>query len=110
VGPVLHHRPDGPRGPAGDHRDRRGRLDPIRYPNAIWEEAEQRWISDAEVAQIAFTAFTSRRRCEHVPARLIVRRVKRLNPDSVPAGQTALFAEYRHHAVVTDSELSMLAA
>ena len=23
---------------------------PIRYPNAIWDEQEQRWISDAEVA------------------------------------------------------------
>src|SRR3954451_1134647 len=82
----------------------------IRYPNAIWEEAEQRWISDAEVAEIPFTAFTSRRKNEHLTARLIVRRVKRLNLDTVPAGQTALFAEYRHHAVFTDSELSMLAA
>jgi hypothetical protein len=82
----------------------------IKYPNAIWEEDEQRWISDAEVAEIEFTAFTSRRKAEHVPGRLIVRRVKRLNPASVPAGQTALFGEYRHHAVFTDSELSMLAA
>jgi hypothetical protein len=82
----------------------------IKYPNAIWEEAEQRWISDAEVAEIGFTAFTSRRRCEQVTARLIVRRVKRLNPDTVPAGQTALFGAYRHHAVFTDSPLSMLAA
>ena len=83
---------------------------PIKYPNALWEETEQRWISDAEVAEIPFTAFTSRRKAEHVTARLIVRRVKRLNPASVPAGQTALFAEYRHHAVFTDSTLSMLAA
>jgi hypothetical protein len=83
---------------------------PIRYPNAIWEEAEQRWISDAEVAEIEFIAFTSRRKAEQVTARLIVRRVKRLNPATVPAGQTALFAEYRHHAVFTDSPLSMLDA
>ncbi len=27
---------------------------PIRYPNAIWEEAEGRWVSDAEVAEIPF--------------------------------------------------------
>ena len=26
----------------------------IKYPNAIWEEAEQRWISDAEVANSAW--------------------------------------------------------
>jgi hypothetical protein len=58
-----------------------------KYPNAIWEEAEQRWISDAEVAEIPFTAFTSRRTAEQVTARLIVRRAKRLNPDIVPAGR-----------------------
>jgi hypothetical protein len=80
---------------------------PIKYPNAIGEEPEQRQISGAEVAEIPFT---SRGKAEHVPARLIVRRVKRLNPTTVPAGQTALFAEYCHHAVFTDSALSMLAA
>jgi hypothetical protein len=45
-----------------------------------------------------------------VTARLIVRRVKRLNPASVPEGQTALFAQYRHHAVFTDSPQPMLQA
>jgi DDE family transposase len=47
---------------------------PIRYPNAIWDDQEQRWISDAEVAEIGFTAFTGRREAEHITARLIVRR------------------------------------
>src|SRR5207237_1080622 len=69
---------------------------PIRYPQAIWDEQEQCWISAAEVAEIEFTAFTSRRKCDHVSARLIVRRVKRLNPASVPAGQGELFAAWRH--------------
>lgn len=82
----------------------------IKYPHAIWDEGEQRWISDAEVAEVPFTAFTSRRKADHVPARLIVRRVKRLNPKSVPAGQSELFATYRHHAVFTDSVQPMLAA
>jgi len=82
----------------------------IKYPHAIWDEDEQRWISDAEVAEIAFTAFTSRRKAEHVTARLIVRRVRRLNPKWVPAGQSELFAAYRHHAVFTDTTLPMLAA
>ena len=77
----------------------------IKYPNAIFDDAEQRWISDAEVAEIAYTAFTSRRKAEQVTARLIVRRVKRLNPASVPAGQSELFAAYRYHAVFTDSPL-----
>ena len=83
---------------------------PIRYPNAIYDEDEQRWISDAEVAEVAFTAFTGRRRAEHVTARLIVRRVKRLNPITVPAGQGQMFAVYRYHAVFTDSPEPMLDA
>jgi hypothetical protein len=82
----------------------------IKYPNAIFDEDEQRWISDAEVAEIEFTAFTSRRKAEHVTARLIVRWVKRLNPASVPAGQSELFAAYRYHAVFTDSPLELIQA
>jgi len=83
---------------------------PIRYPNAIWDDDEQRLVSDAEVAEIEFTAFTSRRRTEHITARLIVRRVRRLNPTTVPPGQTEAFAVYRYHAVFTDSGEPMLAA
>jgi hypothetical protein len=83
---------------------------PIRYPNAIFDEDEQRWVSDAEVAEVAFTAFTGRRKADHVTARLIVRRVRRLNPRTVAAGQTEAFAVYRYHAVFTDSTEPMLAA
>ena len=82
----------------------------IKYPHAIYDEEEHRWVSDAEVAEIGFTAFTSRRHSEHIGARLIVRRVKRLNPKTVPAGQGALFSTWRHHAVFTDSAEAMLAA
>jgi Transposase DDE domain group 1 len=89
---------------------------PIRYPNAIFDEDEQRWVSDAEVAEIEFTAFTGRRRAEQVTARLIVRRVRRLNPKTVPAGpagpgqQQEMFAVYRYHAIFTDSPEPMLHA
>ena len=83
---------------------------PIHYPNAIWDDEQQRLISDAEVAETTFTAFTSRRRTEHVTARLIVRRVRRLNPTTVAAGQSEMFAVYRYHAVFTDSGEPMLAA
>jgi Transposase DDE domain group 1 len=83
---------------------------PIRYPNAIYDEDEQRWVSDAEVAEIGFTAFTNRRKSQHVTARLIVRRVRRLNPKHIPTGQSEMFAVYRYHAVFTDSPESMLAA
>jgi len=64
----------------------------IRYPNAIFDEDQQRWISDAEVAQITYTAFTSRPKAKHVTARLIVRRVK----DRNPAHQSEPFTAYRY--------------
>ena len=84
---------------------------PIRYPQAIFDQAEQRWISDAEVAEIPFTAFrTHRHRPEdQVSGRLIVRRVRRLNPRR-DAGQDELFPGYRHHAIFTDFSLPMLQA
>jgi Transposase DDE domain group 1 len=83
---------------------------PIRYPNATFDEEGKRWVSDAEVADIGYTAFTSKAQAEQVTGRLIVRCVKRLNPASVPAGQGELFAAYRQHAVFTDSPLPMLDA
>jgi hypothetical protein len=82
----------------------------IQYPNAIYDEDEQRWISDAQVAEITYTAFTSKPRKDRVTARLIVRRVKRLNPASAPQGQSELFSVYRHHAVFTNSTEPMLIA
>jgi hypothetical protein len=84
---------------------------PNRYPNAVWDDDEARWVSDAEVAEVAFTAFTSRRKAEHVTARLILRRVKRLNPTSGAGdAQGELSAGYRDHAVFTDSPLPTLQA
>jgi len=83
---------------------------PIHYPHAIFDDDEQRWISDAEVAETEFTAFTGRRQAEHLTARLIVRRVRRLNPANVTAGQGEMFAVYRYHAVFTDSPEPMLHA
>ncbi len=83
---------------------------PIHYPNAIYDEDEQGWISDAQVAETGYTAFRSKGRTHQVAARLIVRRVKRLNPSSVPQGQGELFTVYRHHAVFTNSTEPMLTA
>jgi len=85
-----------------------GAWTPIQYPNAVWDEDEQRLVSDAEVAEVPFTAFTSRPKAEQVSARLIVRRVRRLNP--AHAGQEELFGDYRHHAVFTNAQLGMLEA
>jgi len=92
----------------------------ISYPNAVWDEDEQRLVSDAQIAEIEFTAFTSRRKGEQITGRLIVRRVKRLNPSSKPntgntdkgltAQQQELFAVYRYHAVFSDSPLVLVQA
>jgi len=82
----------------------------IKYPKAIFDEEQQRWISDAQVAEIPYTAFTSKPSADRVSARLTVRRVKRLNPATAPQGQGELFAAYRHHAVFTNSAEPMLTA
>ncbi len=69
------------------------------------------WISDAEVAETPFTAFTSRRQSAHVGGRLIVRRARDANPAHLLAdAQGELFPAWRYHAVFTDSPLPMLAA
>jgi hypothetical protein len=84
---------------------------PIHYPNAFVDTETGDLVSDAEVAEIpVFTAFTSRRKGEQVTARLIVRRVKRLNPRSAAGEQDELFAAHRHHAVFTNSPMTMLQA
>ena len=94
---------------------------PISYPNAVWDDDEQRLISDAEIAEVPFVAFTSRRTTEHITGRLIVRRVKRLNPVNTSktssaktagavAEQQELFAAYRYHAVFSDSPLTLVQA
>jgi hypothetical protein len=72
----------------------------IKYPQAIWDEDEQRWISDAQIAETVYTAFEGTRHA--ITARLIVRRVKRLDPQASP-GQGELFDCWRYFAVFTDS-------
>ena len=77
----------------------------------MFDEAEGRWVSDAEVAEIDYVAFTGRRKAEHVTCRLVVRRVKRLQPlagDGTAQGE--LFAAWRHHAFVTNSTLDVVEA
>jgi hypothetical protein len=79
---------------------------PIHYPKAIWDDQVGGWISDAEVAETSYTAFTSRGN-RAVTARLIVRRVKLLPPND---DQPVLVEGHRHHAVFTDSPLTILQA
>jgi hypothetical protein len=82
---------------------------PIHYPNAFVDTETGDLVSDAEVAEIPYTAFTSRQAAQHVHGRLIVRRVKRLNPKACP-GQNGLFDVWRHHAVFVTSRVEMLQA
>jgi len=76
--PLLRHRGDDPRRGQRHRRDRRNGVDTDPLSERVWDDEEPRWISDAEVAEVPFTAFTNRRKDEHVTARLIVRRVRRL--------------------------------
>lgn len=81
----------------------------IKYPNAIFDEQAGGWISDAEIAEVPYTAFESSK-AHRITARLIVRRVRRLNPKAAAAGQDELFATYRYHAVFTDSPFELVQA
>lgn len=66
--------------------------------------------ADAAVAEVpVFTAFMSRPKAEQATPRLIVHRVKCLNPGA-SAGQGELFDTFRYHAVFTDSPETMLDA
>jgi hypothetical protein len=83
----------------------------IRYPRAVFDDQLGQWVSDAEVAEIPFTAFSSKPKAQQVTARLIVRRVRDANPDHVESNaQGELFPAWRHHAVFTNSPLPMLTA
>jgi hypothetical protein len=81
---------------------------PIQYPRALWDDQLRAWVSDAEVAETTYTAFTSKKG-KAITARLIVRRVKDLNRQAA-AGQDELFDVWRYHAVFTDSPFVMLQA
>ena len=88
----------------------------IKYPQAVWEADDTLsdggyWVSDAEVAEIDFVAFSSKKKAQRVGCRLVVRRVKRLQPKASDGSvQGELFAAYRHHAFITNSTLSTIAA
>jgi len=83
---------------------------PIKYPRAVLDPDTGTWISDAEVAETTHTAFTGSRhpKAHQVTARLIVRRVRRLDPAT--PGQDQLFPTWRHHPIFTDTDLPTLHA
>lgn len=72
----------------------------IKYTDAIYDEEAGQWVSRAEVAEIPFTAFTSKKTDEQIPGRLVVRRIPDLNPKK-NHGQATLFDTWRFHAFFT---------
>src|SRR4051794_32855279 len=70
---------------------------PVRYPGAVQDPDTGAWISDAEVAEVPYTAFAAT--TDRITARLVVRRVKDARyPD-------ALFPVWRYHPFFTNSTL-----
>ena len=68
---------------------------PVRYPGAVRDPETGAWISDAEVAEVPYTAFAAT--TDRITARLVVRRVKDARyPD-------ALFPVWRYHPFFTNS-------
>jgi hypothetical protein len=81
----------------------------IEYTDAVFDEASQRWISRAEVAEIGFTAFAAQKKADHVPGRLVVRRIPDFNAEkNKAAGQDTLFDTWRFHAFFTTTEAAVL--
>lgn len=73
---------------------------PIEYTDAVFDEQTKTWVSRAEVAEIPFIAFAAQKKTNHVPGRLVVRRIPDLNPSSKD-GQDTLFDTWRFHAFFT---------
>jgi len=71
---------------------------PVHYPGAVQDPDTGELISDAEVAETTFTAFTSTK--HPVTARLVVRRVR----DRAKLAE--LFPVWRHHPFFTNSVAS----
>jgi len=81
----------------------------IEYTDAVFDETTGRWISRAEVAEISFTAFAAQKKSDHVPGRLVVRRIPDFNAEkNKAAGQDTLFDVWRFHAFFTTADPKVL--
>lgn len=70
---------------------------PVSYPGAVRDPDTGEWISDAEAAEISYTAFASTK--DAITARLVVRRVKDARY------RDALFPVWRYHPFFTNTDL-----
>lgn len=81
----------------------------IEYTDAVFDVATGRWISRAEVAEVPFTAFAAQKKADHVPGRLVVRRIPDFNAEkNKAAGQDTLFDVWRFHAFFTTADSEVL--
>ncbi|RFA17657.1 IS1380 family transposase [Subtercola boreus] len=80
----------------------------IKYTDAIYDEDTDTWVSDAEVAEVPFTAFSSRPITDRIEGRLVVRRIPELNKKKL--SQPTLFDTHRFHAFFTTSTLDTITA
>lgn len=77
----------------------------IEYPRAVFDEDSGTWISSAQVAEVPYVAFTSKKKSERVTGRLVVRRIPDANAETKKrAGQHGLFELWRHHAFFTTTD------
>ncbi len=84
---------------------------PIVYPNAITDPDTGELISSAEIAEVAYTAFTSHGPTRQVTARLIVRRVPERNTKKLAAAaQDGLFQVWRYHALFSNQAAPLVEA
>src|SRR4051794_5250721 len=75
---------------------------PVRYQGAVRDPDTGGWISDAEVAEVPYTAFAAT--TDRITARLVVRRVKDARYPDV------LFPVWRYHPFFTNSTLPTVEA
>ncbi|MGM7671614.1 IS1380 family transposase [Microbacterium sp. A93] len=80
----------------------------IKYTDAIYDPDTGAWVSDAEVAEVPFTAFISKPKKGRVPGRLVARRIPELNKKKL--SQPTLFDTHRFHAFFTTSTLDTITA
>lgn len=72
---------------------------PIEYPGSTRDKETGRLISRAEVAEVPYTAFTSKKG-QQITGRLVVRRIPELGPTALRE-QPTLFDTWRFHAFFT---------
>jgi hypothetical protein len=80
----------------------------IKYTDAIFDDSTNTWISEAEVAEVPFTAFTSGAKKDYIEGRLVVRRIPELNKKDL--AHPTLFDTHRFHAFFTTTDLDTVTA